>query len=228
MSTDIEQHIFDREVTCPVCGETFKTKAVKVNSPRILSKDSDFFIRYSVVNPYFYDVWICNSCGYAAMKSDFPKIKSYEKDSIFKQISIKWKPREYPDILNATIAIERYKLALLSATAMEKPNSTLGMILLKTSWMYRLLEDKENENIFLEKALNTLNTAYSTERFPMYGLQRDSMSYLLGDLNRRLGNNSEALRWYSSVITTPGISSRVKELARSGKDLINENSSQVV
>ena len=69
-----------RYVKCPICGKTFKTKAVKVNSPRIISKDSDFFIRYSVVNPYFYDVWICNSCGYAAMKSDFLKVKSYEKD----------------------------------------------------------------------------------------------------------------------------------------------------
>ena len=228
MSDDIEQHIFDREVTCPVCGKTFKTKAVKVNSPRIASKDSDFFIRYSVVNPYFYDVWICNSCGYAAMKSDFPKIKSYEKDAIFNKISIKWKPREYPDILNASIAIERYKLALLSATVMEKPNSTLGMILLKTAWMYRLLEDTTNENIYLTKALNTLNSAYSAERFPMYGLQRDSMSYLLGDLNRRIGNNSEALRWYSSVITTPGVSSRIKDLARDGKNIISEHSSQAI
>ncbi|MGN9134639.1 DUF2225 domain-containing protein [Clostridium sp. HCP1S3_B4] len=225
MSEDIQQHIFDREVTCPICGKTFKTKAVKVNSPRIISKDSDFFIRYSVVNPYFYDVWICNSCGYAAMKSDFLKVKSYEKDAIFKQISIKWKPRKYSPISNPNIAIERYKLALLSATAMEKPSSTLGMILLKISWMYRLINDTQNENIFLKKALDTLSLAYSTERFPMYGLQRDSMSYLLGDLNRRIKNYPEALRWYSSVITTPGVSPRIKELARDGKDLISQVSS---
>ena len=78
---------------------------------------------------------------------------------------------------------------------------------------------------FLKKALDTLSLAYSTERFPMYGLQRDSMSYLLGDLNRRIKNYPEALRWYSSVITTPGVSPRIKELARDGKDLISQVSS---
>ena len=90
------------------------------------------------------------------------------------------------------------------------------------------IQNKKSENIYLTKALNTLNSAYSAERFPMYGLQRDSMSYLLGDLNRRIGNNSEALRWYSSVITTPGVSSRIKDLARDGKNIISEHSSQAI
>ena len=69
--TTILNHLFDKQVICPVCDSHFKAKTVKSKSPRIISKDSDFFIRYSVANPYFYDVLICNSCGYAAMRSDF-------------------------------------------------------------------------------------------------------------------------------------------------------------
>lgn len=224
---DIINHIFDKEVTCPICKNTFKTTAVKVNSPRIASKDSDFFLRYSVVNPYFYDVWICNTCGYSAMKSDFPKVKNYERDLVVSNITNRWRKRDYPKILDAATAVERYKLALLNATVMNKSNGTLGMILLKIAWMYRLIEENndaepKNESEFIQKALSALSEAYSTEDFPIYGLQRDSFTYLLGDLNRRLGNDSEALRWYSSVITSPSSSVKIKELARDGKEMLQK------
>lgn len=218
---DMTKHIFDKEVICPVCQNKFKTKVVKVKSPRILSKDSDFFIRYSVANPYFYDVWVCNSCGYAAMKIDFDKIKSYKKDLIMKKITSKWRPREYPDVLNEKLAIERYKLALLNAIMGEFASSTKAMLSLKIAWMYRLLEDKNNETSYLKQALDSFTDAYTNEGLPVYGLERDSLMYLLGELNRRLNNNDAALRWYSKTLTTIGASYKIKEMARNGKNLIN-------
>ena len=61
--------LYDKTITCPVCGNIFKARSIKTSSYRILKKDSDFFINYSIINPYFYDVWICDSCGYASMKT---------------------------------------------------------------------------------------------------------------------------------------------------------------
>nr|WP_304284799.1 DUF2225 domain-containing protein [Clostridium paraputrificum] len=220
---DILEHTFDKRITCPVCSSKFEIKCVKSKSPRILSKDSDFFIRYKSINPYFYDVWICNSCGYSAMKVDFPKIKSYQKDLVLKNITSKWKPRIYPDVMTEELAIEKYKLALITALSMEKQNSTIGMILIKISWMYRLLNNNLEELKYLSQALTAFENAYINENFPMYGLDRDSLTYLIGDLNRRLNNNDIALQWYSKVITTIGASYRVKELARTGKDSIKGN-----
>ena len=57
----------------------------------------------------------------------------------------------------------------------------------------------------------------------MYGLNRDSLTYLIGDLNRRLNYNDTALQWFSKVITTIGTSYRVKELDRTGTNLIKGN-----
>ena len=218
--SDINEHTYEKDVVCPVCNSHFKVRAVKVNSPRVASKDSDFFIRYNVINPYFYDVWVCSCCGYAAMKVDFPKIKSFQKELVLTNISKEWRKREFPLVPTVDDAIEKYKLALLNATIMGKPSSTQGMILLKLSWMYRLAENKEKESVFLKQALRMLEEAFSNEDFPIYGLQRDSFTYLLGDLNRRIGNYSDALRWYSNVITTVGASQRIKEMARDGKDSI--------
>lgn len=222
--TDILNHLFDKQVICPVCNSHFKAKTVKSKSPRVNSKDSDFFIRYSVANPYFYDVLICNSCGYAAMRSDFDNIKTFKKDLVLSNVTPKWKPREYPDILDEKLAIERYKLALLNALLLNLADSTKAMISLKIAWMHRLLNNTDQEKIFLGQALEGFNNAYIYEVFPIYGLQRDSLMYLLGELNRKLGNYSEALQWFSRTIVSVNSSYKVKELARIGRDSIkNEN-----
>ncbi|NSB12657.1 DUF2225 domain-containing protein [Clostridium beijerinckii] len=218
--TSILNHLFDKQIVCPVCNSHFKAKTVKSKSPRVISKDSDFFIRYSVVNPYFYDVLICNSCGYAAMRSDFEKLKLHKKELVLSNVTPKWKPREYPHILDEKLAIERYKLALLNAMLIDLPNSAKGMISLKIAWMHRLLDNNIQETLFLKQALEGFNTAYMTEIFPIYGLQRDSLMYLLGELNRRLGNNQDALQWYSKTIVNTNSSYKIKEMARVGKDLI--------
>lgn len=219
--SEVTKHIFDKEVICPVCLNKFKTKAVKAKSPRIVSKDSDFLIRYSGVNPYFYDVWVCNSCGYSAVKGDFNKFKSYKKDIVMSKITSKWRPREYPDVIDAKLAIERYKLALLTCIVTESLDSAKAMIFLKIGWMYRLLEDKANENEFLEKSINEFLVAYKNEDFPMYGLDKGSLSYLIGELYRRIGNNKDALFWFSKTLTGGDASYKIKELAHTQKDLIN-------
>lgn len=217
-----KDHLFEKQVDCPVCGTSFKTPFVKVNSPRMKGQDSDLFIRYDVINPYLYDVWICNSCGYSAMKADFPKIKSFQKETVLSAITPKWKGRLYPEIFDEKISIERLKLALVNAIYIEAKNSTKAMICLKTAWMYRLLADDKNEISFLSQALKGFNEAYINEDFPIYGMQRYSIMYLIGELNRRVKNYSEAMKWFSSVITTPGVPQKVKDLARDCKDLIKD------
>lgn len=217
-----DKNIFLRKILCPICNTNFETPAVKVNIPRISSKDSDFFIRYSVENPYFYDVWICPTCGYSALKTDFSKIKNFQKELIIKNITPKWVSRTYPIPYNENIAIEKYKLALLSAVIIESKSSTKATICLKIAWMYRLLNDIQNEKIFLLKALNLFEDTYTKESLPVYGLDRFSIMFLIGELNRRLDNNDIALRWFSEVITSIGANQKIKEMARDGKDKIKE------
>ena len=86
--------------------------------------------------------------------------------------------------------------------------------------MFRLLNDNVSEMSFLRQALEGFRNAYQNEPFPIYGLQRDSLTYLIGDLNRRAGNEDEALLWLSKTIVNTNASHRVKEMARTIKDLI--------
>jgi len=217
--------LYSKEVTCPVCEHIFKTNTVKSSAYRMIKKDSDFFIRYSLINPYFYDVWVCNSCGYAAMKTDFYSIRSIEIEKVQQNITPKWKGRMYPEIYDVHIAIERYKLSLLNYIITNSKSSKKAINCIKIAWMYRLLETEEAsemELVFLRQALDGLNDAYYAEAFPIYGMDKYSAMYLIGELNRRIGNTENSLVWFSNVITTPNVKQSLKELARDMKDLIKE------
>ncbi|NLM36040.1 MAG: DUF2225 domain-containing protein [Clostridiales bacterium] len=212
--------LYDKKVICPVCDNLVYAKSVKVSAPRIVKKDSDLFIRYASVNPYFYDVWLCNNCGYAAMKKDFLNIKDYQHDQVLRQITVRWKGRIYPEVYDVDIAIERYKLSLLNYVAINAKHSSKAMNCLKIAWMYRLKGDESNEMEFLKQALEGLEHAYLEESFPIYGMDRFTTMYLIGELNRRVGDFDKAMQWFSKVITTPAVNPKLKELARDQKDLI--------
>jgi uncharacterized protein len=214
--------LYEKSLMCPVCSSKFSVKAVKNSAPRMVKKDSDFFIRYSNINPYFYDVWLCNICGYAAMKSDFGKIKEHQIEKVQQNISLKWKGRKYPDIFDVSLAIERYKLSLLNYCVMEAKSSSKAMNCLKLAWMHRLSEDSEKELLFLQQALEGFSDAYYNEDFPIYGMDRFTTMYLMGELNRRLSTNEQALIWFSKVITTPSVPQKLKEMARDQKDIIKD------
>ena len=217
--------IYNKEVTCPVCGNVFKATAVKSSAYRMIKKDSDFFIRYSLINPYFYDVWVCNSCGYSAMKSDFDTLRSVEIEQVQKLITPKWHGRIYPEVYDVHIAIERYKLSLLNYVIINSKSSKKALTCMKLAWMHRLLETKEAEEMeqtYLKQALEGFSDAYYSEAFPIYGMDKFSVMYLIGELNRRIGNSENALVWFSNVITTPNVKQNLKELARDMKDLIRE------
>lgn len=195
--------LYDRTITCPVCGNVFKARSVKTSSYRILKKDTDFFINYTVINPYFYDVWICNDCGYASMKSDFNKLKSSQKDIIKKNISTKWNGKNYPNVYDINIAIERYKLSLLNYTIMDSLPSKKAMNCLKLAWMYRIASEKDTENLFIKNSILGFKDAYNNENFPIYNMDRFTTMYLIGELSRRIGDFDDALLWFGNVITNP-------------------------
>lgn len=220
---NIESSLYDRTVKCPICNYEFKTKDVKSSTIRIASKDSDTFIRYSSpANPYFYNVWICPSCGYANMRSDFNNINKHQKELIKEYITPQWTGKKYPEIYNVNIAIERFKLSLYNSIVSKGKYSTIAMNCLKIAWMYRLIDNKNSENIYMKQAIKDFCNAYINEDFPIYGMNQATMMYLIGELYRRIGDNENSLKWFSKLITTQGADQKIKDIARDQRDLIKE------
>lgn len=219
---DPKSLLYDATFTCPVCQNAISARTVKSSAIRRQKSDSDLFTRYSSVNPYFYEVILCNVCGYAAMRHDFDKIREYQVQLIQQKISPKWQGRRYPEVYDVNIAIERFKLALLNSVVMESKASRKAIICLRLAWMYRLLEDDQNEKLFLKQAVEGFNEAYSTEDFPISGMDKFTAMYLIGELHRRTDNLDEANSWFSKIITTPNTPQKIKDMARDQRDVIKE------
>jgi hypothetical protein len=121
-------------------------------------------------------------------------------------------------------AAERYRMALYCAAVTGLKNSHKAILCLKTSWIYRDLNDKANELLFLKNAVTGYKEAYKTESFPIGSMDEQTTQYLIGELLRRCGESSESMRWISQVVVSRNVSPKLKERALLVRDLIRENS----
>ncbi|MEF9951323.1 MAG: DUF2225 domain-containing protein [Clostridium sp.] len=220
---NFEDYLYDKTFICPCCSNQFKTRAVRNGKVKIVSKDSDLFQRCEPFNPIIYDAIICNKCGYASMGKIFEK-KLHKDDiiAIATKITPSYKHREYPSVYNVTIGIDRLKLSLISSMTKNAKASEIGYTCIKIAWLYRLLEDSDSENIFIENAYNKFNEAYSKENPPILGMDYNTIVYLVAELARKTGRSSEALKLFGTLITSPSTPSRIKEIAKEQRQLISD------
>lgn len=215
------EFVFDRKTVCPVCEKKITVRAVKTSSIRVISRDTDFLTYYQEPNPLFYDVWVCNNCGYAALSNKFSTILEKQKKLVKENISSKWKfNKVYPPLYDEDIAIEMHQLALLNAVVKMAKDSEKAMLCLKIAWLYRLKKDEENEKRFLLQAQQGFKLAYEKENFPIAGMDQAALNYLIGEIYRRLDDTSNALLWFSRVLADRYAKPKIKDMARDQKDLI--------
>ena len=205
--------LYDKTYECPVCDRTFTSKGIRSGKNKVISTDSDLYSKFSVVNPVIYDVVVCD-CGYAALSNAFNALRPSQIEWIKEQITAKYHTSNYPVILHEEHAINRYKLALLNATVKKSRLGEKAYICLKIGWLYRDLQDKENERLFLEHARKDFLKAFATERFPIFELDELTTMYLIAELSRKNGDFDTASQWAGELITKRGAPERLKNRAR--------------
>lgn len=213
--------LYDRKVVCPVCNKEIFIRSVKSSGIRVLSRDTDFMIAYNEPNPLFYDAWMCKHCGYTALSSKFNAINNKQTLLVKQNITTKWRfDKMYPEVYTADTAMEMYQLALLNAVTIQAKDSEKAMICLKLSWICRVKGDAQREKKFQTSAVQGFIRALESERFPIFGLDEVGTEYLVGEIYRRLGDNNNALLWFSRVLGSRHAKPRIKDMARDQKDVI--------
>jgi uncharacterized protein (DUF2225 family) len=213
--------IFDKKLTCPVCNRQITVRAVKSGSIRILSRDTDFMVYYQEPNPSFYDAILCTYCGYAALSTRFGIVSDKQAKLIKENISYKWNfNNTYPQVYDVNVAIELHQLALLNCVVKNGSFSEKAITCLRLAWLYRLKKDESNEKKFLFQAQQGFIKAFEKETFPIVGLDEPSVEYLIGELYRRLGDNKNAILWFSRVLGSKIAKPKIKDMARDQKDAI--------
>lgn len=197
----MKEAIYNTSVTCPVCSKKIEITKVKSRNCIVSSRDTDFCVHYKTVNPIFYNVWVCEFCGYAAQAENFEEISSKYANVIVKEITSRWKQRSFTGVRNIEKALEAFKLALLNVQKINSKPSDYAKICIRIAWLYRILED-EREEKFLKHALTFYSETYQKEEFPVGKMDEATCMYIIAELNRRVGDYEEAIIWFNRLISS--------------------------
>lgn len=130
--------IFEKEIKCPVCDKTFKSKTVKTGRIKLVSADTDLKPTYQIIDPLKYDAVACPNCGYAALSRYFTFMTNGQAKLVKENISAAFKGLEQEgDVLSYDEALTRHKLALVNTVVKKAKMSERAYTCLKTGWLLR-------------------------------------------------------------------------------------------
>lgn len=217
--------LFDKVIKCPVCKEPFNAKMVRSSKIARTGTDTDFRIRCQDFEPLYYSVWVCPYCYYANYRSEFEAINEIQKKTLYNAGENRrkhFKPGFSPQRTVKQI-IECYRLVLDCADSIKERAEKIGSVWLNLSWLYDDVGDEDRRREALEKALQFFEKGYM-EGTNLSPERVQKLSYLIGEVYRKLGDYSKAREYYYRSIVrrggNQGINTLAEDQLQSVKELI--------
>lgn len=216
--------LYDKDVECPICDNEFKTKKVRTSRLRLVKRDGDFLSYYKGENPIKYSIFICPNCGYAGSESNYESVTDENKKIILNEITPRWNKRSFGNKRSIDEALVTYKLAFHIGQLLDYKKIEQGFLSLNIAGLYRMKESEE-ELRFLKITKDLFEEGYKRESLVGTNMDELKLSYLIGEINRRLGNEDFALKWFNLVISNPEIqfNSMLETMVRGQWSLIRED-----
>lgn len=180
------------KLTCPVCLAEFQSQQV-TSTNSFGGKRTDFHERAAGTQPLPFLVHTCATCGYSGAKQDFDT----EVDSFSKvYIRHKYVARQAP-----LTGSEKYELAAKTAIVMEREPRRIADFWLKAAWCCVDEGDVEAERYYRRKAVEVYTAALDAYD-GVDPAERPVLTYLVGELWRRIGDVRQAEEWFDRAIAT--------------------------
>ena len=180
------------DLHCPVCDNTFRSQAV-VSTNSFGGKRTDFHERAAGTQPYPYLVHMCGRCGYAGAERDFAEevdISPMLREHIWNELA--------PILSPTTTGSEKYEAAAKVADWQSAEPRHIADLLLRAAWCCVDEGDIEAERFFRRKAAWMFERALESYD----GVSPDEravLTYLVGELWRRVGDVQRANVWFDRV-----------------------------
>lgn len=207
------------EKTCPICEKTMRV--VKTRSRIMVTKrDDDACTHYEDFNPYYYTVWVCEHCGFAADEKTFTTKIPDRHLSLLRSVLLT-RNIKIPFVAERTVenASTAFRLALKYLEIIHGKASKKAKYAHQLAWIYRIAGDKEQETEFLQKAAEYYEEALAKEHFPIDALTDNAVVYLVAAIYRRLGDDKKATLYLSKIIGDQGVRTREPRVYDKARDL---------
>ena len=215
----MDSHAFLVNKPCPVCGET--TREIKTRSRLIVQKtDEDFCVHYKNFNPYYYKIWICEHCGFAADEKTFlTKLPDRTRQTVENYLKENKPDFEFSEERTANDAIEAFKLAIDQLDLIHAPLSKKASMHLQLAWIYRDTGDTELEKEYMQKAADFYDQSLTQERYPIGNLTDNAAMYVVGAIYYRLGDYEKCAQHLSRIIGDQSIKTREPQIFDKARSL---------
>ena len=168
------------ELQCPICETRFRSQSV-VSTNSFGGKRTDFHERAAGTQPLPYLIHTCNRCGFSGADRDFTEdaeVSPVLKERVWNELA--------PAITCGTL------------TGSEKYEAAAKDLLLRAAWCCVDEGDIEAERFFRRKAAWKFEEALESFDGVAHD-ERAVLTYLVGELWRRVGDTTLAAAWLNRV-----------------------------
>lgn len=212
-----EDVFFVDTIECPVSGTVFDYLRVRTKAVRPIGRDSDFYVRYTGVDPALYSLIVCPGCGYTAYRDDFDDLTDEERAALSssREERMAQLPHSLCGLRSPEEGIVATDLAL-GCYALRRPNERRRAVLLhRRAWAERERGDAAAERAYLAAAREAYQDAFERDS----GISDESATraaYLIGDLWLRLDDPVQAVRWLETAVRAqdPKVQTGLVRMAR--------------
>jgi uncharacterized protein len=182
------------ELTCPVCEQLFRSQTV-VATNALGGKRTDFHECATGMQPLPYFVHLCTRCGYAGVQRDFRA--DAHPDAILR--ALVWNQLAPSMTTQRPSGSLKYEHAAKVAEWQESEPRYLADLYLRAAWCCVNERDPEAERYFRRKA--AWRFADALEIYDgVLTEERAVLTYLIGELWRRVGDDEQARQWFERVV----------------------------
>jgi len=184
------------ELQCPVCENRFHSQAV-VSTNAFGGKRTDFHEHAAGTQPLPYFVHTCSRCGYTGADRDFTgeiEVTPLLREHVWSELA----PVVCGPAMASMSGSEKYEAAAKVAEWQGFEPRYVADLLLRAAWCCVDEDDVEAERYFRRKAAWTFEKALES----WDGVAREEravLTYLVGELWRRVGYQKLAGEWFARV-----------------------------
>ena len=203
---------YEKKIECFNCKKSFSSLKVRSKTIKVEHTESDFQPIYAenTVNGYFYNVFVCEHCGFA-FTEDFTKyFAPGVQQEIQDKITKNWVNHSLGGERSLSEAIQAYKLALLSGVTKKEKFVTTAGLALRLAWLNRSVNNEVQERRFLKIARDYYMNSYSNEDYSSTQMSEMRILYMIGELSRRIEDFGNATRYFSKVIEKQNVGGEAK------------------
>lgn len=181
------------ELTCPVCDNGFRSQTV-VATNGFGGKRTDFHERAAGMQPLPYFVHLCTHCGFAGVERDFGEAAE-PTEGLREHVWSTLAPSLQRELPSGSL---KYEHAARVAEWQGSDARYLADLYLRAAWCAVDKLDSEAERFFRRKAAWRFAEALqSYDGVPSD--ERAVLTYLVGELWRRVGDLTQANAWFDRV-----------------------------